>query len=292
MAYRNDVLVGLGDSQHGHAELDWAAREARIRHTGLRLVRAYHLSQAASSWDPMTERLFRADVRHAAQRRVDAALDYVHHAWPGVAAAGRIVEGLASEVLCSEAADAAVTVLGARHHGPLGATMLGSVSTVVAASAPGPVVVAARLPGDPAADPLVVAGIDCSDRTDDVLEFSFDYASRHGRGLKAVFCWHPDLLAGMRWRLPPAAPGWTERWLSEAVAGWQEKYPDVPVRRAVVREFPVTGLVAESLSQELLVVGDRPRHARVAALFGSVVQGVLHRATCPVAIVHPRADDG
>jgi len=55
-----------------------------------------------------------------------------------------------------------------------------------------------------------------------------------------------------------------------------------------VRAHPVAGLVAESLSQELLVVGARSRHARLASLLGSVSQGVLHHATCPVAVIHPR----
>jgi nucleotide-binding universal stress UspA family protein len=56
----------------------------------------------------------------------------------------------------------------------------------------------------------------------------------------------------------------------------------------VVRDHPVAGLVAASAGQDLLVVGSRSGHARVAALLGSVSQGVLHHATCPVAVVHPR----
>ena len=54
---------------------------------------------------------------------------------------------------------------------------------------------------------------------------------------------------------------------------------------AVIREHPVAGLVLASAAQYLLVVGSRGRHALAGILLGSVSQGVLHHATCPVAIV-------
>lgn len=289
MASTGGVLVGLGDAAGGVPELDWAAREAVTRNASLRVIRAYHLTWGTLPWESSSDRMFTSELRQHAQKSLDAALAHVHQAWPDLEVEGQVVDGIAWDVLRAAAADAAVTVLGSRHHGALGSALLGSVSTVVAASAPGPVVVAGYLPGDQGGDPVVVVGVDGSERTPDVLDFAFDYASRHNRRLRAIFCWHPDLLASMQWRMPPPAPERAERWLAEALAGHQENYPEVLVHRAVLREFPVAGLVAESLSQELLVVGNRSQHARVAALLGSVSQGVLHHAGCPVAIVHPRA---
>src|SRR5207245_985713 len=136
------------------------------------------------------------------------------------------------------------------------------------------------------ANPSVVVGVDGSDGGDDVLEYAFDHASRHGRPLHAVYCWRPDLLSTMQWRPEQPAPERADRWLAEAVAGWHEKYPDVELHRAVVRDHPVDGLVAASAAQELLVVGARARNARIADLLGSVSQGVLHHASCPVAVIH------
>jgi nucleotide-binding universal stress UspA family protein len=90
----------------------------------------------------------------------------------------------------------------------------------------------------------------------------------------------------MSWRLEQPAPSRVEAWLSEALAGWREKYPDVPVRRPeVIREHPTAGLVMASAAQYLLVVGNRGRHALAGTLLGSVSQGVLHRANCPVAVI-------
>jgi nucleotide-binding universal stress UspA family protein len=118
-----------------------------------------------------------------------------------------------------------------------------------------------------------------------LLEFGFDQASRSHAPLRAVLCWHPDLLASMLWRSEPPAPTRAEAWLAEALAGWQEKYPDVAVRSGVVREHAAAGLVAESATAQLLVVGNRGRHAMAGTLLGSVSQAVLHHATCPVAVV-------
>jgi nucleotide-binding universal stress UspA family protein len=73
--------------------------------------------------------------------------------------------------------------------------------------------------------------------------------------------------------------------LSEALAGWRERYPDVDVHGAVIRDHAVAGLVSESTAERLLVVGSRGRHALAGTLLGSVSQGVLHHATCPVAVV-------
>jgi nucleotide-binding universal stress UspA family protein len=53
----------------------------------------------------------------------------------------------------------------------------------------------------------------------------------------------------------------------------------------VVREHPVAGLVSEAAGAHLLVVGAHGRHALAGTLLGSVSQGVLHHATCPVAVI-------
>jgi nucleotide-binding universal stress UspA family protein len=74
-------------------------------------------------------------------------------------------------------------------------------------------------------------------------------------------------------------------WLSEALAGWRDGYSDVTVHPEFVREHPVAGLVLASSAQYLLVVGTTGHHGLPGALLGSVSQGVLHRATCPVAVV-------
>lgn len=288
MSHHGAVVVGLGDTRDDVPELYWAAREATVRNRPLHIIRAYNLAVATLPWDNMADRTIVSQMRTSALRRLRKAVTVVRGAYPDLALRADALHGTPWQVLGDAAATAEMTVVGSRRHGALGSAVLGSVSSLVAARGPGPIVVAANPPGDPAEDPAVVVGIDGSPATEDVLDFAFDYASVHRRRLQVVFCWHPDLWAGMQWRGEPPAPDRAERWMAEATGGWQEKYPDVVVSRGVVRAFPASGLVSESLSQELLVVGSHSKHPRVSAFLGSVSQGVLHHATCPVAVVHPR----
>lgn len=282
------VLVGLGSYHDGTAELDWAAAEAQARGAQLRVVRTYHLAEGIQPWSNPIDEEWIADLRRDARQRLEAALDYLGGQWPAVATSGSVVDGVPWQVLIEGSADAAVTVVGSRQLGPLGAATLGSVSTVVAAAADGPVVVVGR-PGAAATEPgSVIVGVDGSEHGDEVLAFAFEYASRHRRPVHAVYCWRPDLLATSQWRGARPAPERAGLWLAEALAGWQEKHPEVQLHRGVVRDHPVAGLVAASAGQDLLVVGGHAKHARIMAMLGSVSQGVLHHATCPVAVVHPR----
>src|SRR5581483_4014424 len=86
-------------------------------------------------------------------------------------------------------------------------------------------------------------------------------------------------------------PERAEGWLADLVGGWRGKYPDLDVSTSVVDGHPVERLVSAALGSELLVVGPHAHRRRLPALLGSVSQGVLHHARCPVAIVHRRAEN-
>jgi nucleotide-binding universal stress UspA family protein len=277
------VVVGVGDVYGATAELDWAAREAASSQRTLRVVRAWNLVANMFPWDSVTDRTIKADLHRHAREQLNRAQTYLRETWPEVVVDPLLVEGPAADVLVRESDRAAVVVLGSRRLGAVGRALVGSVSTIVAARAQGPVVVVEGLAGLPAEHSDVVVGVDGSAATQDVLAFAFDYASRRGHALRAVFCYRPDLVArGYRHGLEERA----QRWLAELTSGWQEKYPDVLIRRVVSREHPIEALAAISTGQELLVVGGHSRHARSASMLGSVSQGALHHAVCPVAVVH------
>src|SRR6185503_19830498 len=77
--------------------------------------------------------------------------------------------------------------------------------------------------------------------------------------------------------------------VGELLAGWHEEYPDVEVRRHLVRGHPVRTLVEEARGAEMLVVGSRGRGGFSGLLLGSVSNGVLREATCPVAVIRSAA---
>jgi nucleotide-binding universal stress UspA family protein len=74
--------------------------------------------------------------------------------------------------------------------------------------------------------------------------------------------------------------------LEGAVMAAHQAYPDVPVRRFVLRERAPSALVSASCGAVLLVVGDRGRTAVARRVLGSVSRHVIGRAHCSVAVVH------
>jgi nucleotide-binding universal stress UspA family protein len=282
------VVVGVDESAGADQALAWGVDEARSRAVPVRLVYAYG-SAVIYGGMPLYGNLpvpQLSQIRAVAAKLVARAAARVAELAPDVYVTTHASDDDAARVLIDESARASMIVLGSRHLGTVGSVLLGSVSAAVSARAACPVVVLRGPAGLAAEQAAVVVGVDAQDGSEAVLEFGFDYASRRSVPLSAVLCWHPDVLAEMMWRPEPPAPERAERWLSEALAGWREKYPDVVVHSGVLREHPVTGLVAASSAQDLLVVGSRGRHALAGTLLGSVSQGVLHHATCPVAVVH------
>jgi len=285
------IVVGIDGSTTDEATLAWALAEAESSRRDLRVVYAFlwpaSLGAASLEGRPLiSDPQDLASSRTIADQVVAHALDQLKSGQTSVSITGEAIEGSAVTVLRDESARASLLVLGSRQAGTLG-SVLGSVSAAVAARAHCPTVVL-RGPGGLAGErPAVVVGIDGHDldAAQTLLAFGFDYASRHGAPLRAVLCWRRDPLVVTGWRMSSTPPERVEPWLGEALAGWRDRYPDVEVHHLAIREHATAGLVTESLSQELLVVGTRGRHAIAGTLLGSVSQGVLHHAFCPVAVV-------
>ncbi len=283
------VVMGVDESPGTESALRWAVDEALARNVPLRLVCAFHYAVPPGRVPAYLDvpEVVLEQPRQTAEQLIADAVERVGAYDPRPETQWEAIDGDPVRVLLDESKSAAVTVLGSRHLNALSSALLGSVGAGVAARAYSPAVVVRGPAGRPEEGASVVVGVDATEGSDGVLEYAFEHASRHQVPLRAVLCWHPDLLATMSWRAGPPAPERVEIGLSEVLAGWQEKYPDVTVHRAVVREHAVGGLVTASLSQHLLVVGSHGRHAIAGTLLGSVSQGVLHHAMCPVAVVPP-----
>jgi len=287
MSTERPIVVGVDGSAGAQEAVRWALEEAGSRQSAVRLICAYRLMpgfyQAPGMYADYP--LDSDRIRQNAAKVISDALADAAQTAPGVQISGDTVDGSPGPALIEASEAASLLVLGSRRRSALGATILGSVSAAVAARANCPAIVLRGPSGLPEEQAEVVVGLDGTQASQALLEFAFDHASRRRARLRAVLCWHPDLLASMLWRPEPPAPTRAEAWLAETMAGWQEKYPDVDVRRGVIREHPAAGLVSESATAQLLVVGNRGRHAMAGTLLGSVSQAVLHSATCPVAVV-------
>lgn len=137
-------------------------------------------------------------------------------------------------------------------------------------------------------DHPVVLGVDGTPAGEGAIGYAFEAADRRAVPLVAVHVWR-DELDDPEWSpaFADVDPAEQEReLLSERLAGWSGRFPDVEVTRVLDDEQPVRALVARSLQASLLVVGTRGK-VRVPGRWGSVAGAVMHEAQCPVVMVRP-----
>jgi nucleotide-binding universal stress UspA family protein len=281
------VVVGVDGSESSLDAVRLAAREAALRKRPLLVVHAFVWALMRVPLGPHPLGPPDGGLRNQAERLVAEAVEEARRAAPEVPVTARSVDGGVAPVLLAEASDAHMVVLGDRGLGGFTGLLVGSVAVQVAAHATCPVVVAKgrQHPNGP-----VVVGVDESAVSDHAVGFAFEEASLRNAPLVAIHTWHFPTPTEFGDPLPLvydqeiAAAG--ERVLSEALAGWGERYPDVAVTRRVHRSQPAKALVDESDRAQLVVVGARGRGGFTGLLLGSVSQSVLHHSRCPVAVVH------
>jgi nucleotide-binding universal stress UspA family protein len=219
----------------------------------------------------------------------DAALETVHGVAHDLEVHASTPLEDARAALIEASHTASMVAVGTRGRGSVKALLLGSVSTAVAAHASSPVAVVRPGSGrTDATDGHVVVGVDAGPSSTRAVELAFQIASTEGRPLDVVFGW-PSVDTYDDWHPYDQhleTPAEHRLALSESVAGFSEKYPDVHVTQLTPELPPVQALVEQSKSASLVVVGTRGLTG-VQAVFGSVSREVLERAHCTVLVVRP-----
>lgn len=287
------VVVGVDGSASSRGALEWACAEARRADRPLLLLHA-HVVPITYAGVGSFVTLLESDVtaiQSAAQQTLAAAVATAHTLSPETRISSQSVEGSAAAALVEASVEAYAVVTGARGRGPLGAAVLGSVSTQVAMHAHCPVVVVKDVGVDDVERRKgVVVGFDGSGHSQACLAFAFEQADARGTSLDVVNAWPlerghgsasaVDAVSALR-EIGPAH----ELFVDEALAGWAQRYPDVDLERSVVHSHAVPALLEHSRSAELLVVGSRGRGGFTSLVLGSVSHAVLQGAGCPVAVV-------
>ncbi len=141
------IIVGVDGSGHSQRALEWAAKEAAIRHAPLTVITVH---QAVANFfgtpeiliedTPETDR-----VAKAAKAQTDEMLAKLGESRPASVTV-QAVHGFPGEVLISASADADLVVLGSRGQGGFARLQLGSVTFQVVQHAHSPVTIVP--PGD------------------------------------------------------------------------------------------------------------------------------------------------
>jgi nucleotide-binding universal stress UspA family protein len=287
---RRPIVVGVDPDPSRRMALAWAADEAARRRLPLRPVhaegvptRGYRGQEIPPSWEEWNE------VLHKAGKQVlEEAADFVTARHPQVEVDAVLAEGDPVWVLREQSRDATAVVLGSRH---LSRTqeVFGSASVAlpVMAHAHCPVVVVPEpehITQEPA---YYVVGVDGSEHSAAAVDVAFEEAALRGAEVRALYVWEPGPLRIFDEYAPQQE---ARRLLSETVAGRHARYPEVDLRHELLVGHPVQVLTDASAHALGLVVGTRGHGGFTGMLLGSVSQGVLHHARCPVIAVPSRPE--
>lgn len=279
-AVRNRTVVGIDPREQHVPALAWATDEAARRRLPLHLVVAVPPLPGGQHIDSPWRRTMLHAQGESALAEAVATVRALHAEVPLTT---ELLDGAPSAVLRHEAARARMLVVGSRRLSrPEEIFSAGSVVVPVSARADCPVVVIREPAHEGARHPHLVVGVDGSESSRAAVDFAVEEAAMHGAALHAVWVWRRPVVP-----FGDEAAGRDERHriLSETVAGWADKYPDVEITHEVLRGHPVEELARASADALAVVVGRHGRGGYSGMRLGSVVHGLLHRAECPVITV-------
>ncbi|MEV3901508.1 universal stress protein [Mycobacterium sp. NPDC050551] len=292
----NGVVVGVDGSPSSHVAVRWAAHEASMRHVPLTVVHAvssfaFPASTLAWPTGQIPDEVFEIQENDARQIVADA-IAVAEEAVEGdlLEVSGEHLHGGAVPSLVDLSKEAQLLVIGSRGRSGRHHRLLGSVSTGLIYHAHCPVaVIHDEMPSTTAwAQRPVVVGIDGSRASESATAIAFDQASRRGVDLIALHAWSDADLSPLGAFEIATLQNSADRVLAEAIAGWQERYPDVTVHRIVEFDTPARELLEQAERAQLVVVGSHGRGGFAGMLLGSVGNAVAQAAHVPVIVVRPR----
>jgi nucleotide-binding universal stress UspA family protein len=285
------VVVGVDGSPSSQAAVRWAAREAVLRHAGLTVVHvAESLPAVASTLDwnvgHIPEEVLEIQENTARSIIADAiavARDSTGRG-DGAEISGELMFGKPVPTLAELSEQAQVVVVGCRGATGWHRRLLGSVSTEVLHHAHCPVAVV-HDEVTPSAQLPVLIGIDGSPTSERATEIAFDEASWRGVDLVALHVVsdtiEPSGFYGMEWG---ALRSTSKTRLTDRLADWQKRYPEVNVNLEGEFARPAHQLLTRAEQAQLVVLGSHGRGGFQGMLLGSVSTAVAQESRVPVIV--------
>lgn len=285
------IVVGVDGSCASQVAVDWAARDAVMRDLPLTVV---HIATGLETWPKMSLPAgFGEWQRNRGHQIIDEAVGIASEAARGTGQRLPIKTEIYYSATIPTLVDfsryAEMVVVGRGGQGAFGA-LLGSVSSGVTQHARCPVAVIHD--EDPLmpypAQASVLVGVDGSPAAEWATEIAFDEASRRHVDLVALRAWSDAGAAdypGLDWSSMKSSE---DQFLTEHLAGWQDRYPGVRTHRLVVCDRPARQLIDHSEEAQLVVVGSHGRGGFAGMLLGSVSAAVVQSARMPVIVARRR----
>ncbi|MGB6275814.1 MAG: universal stress protein [Rhodococcus sp. (in: high G+C Gram-positive bacteria)] len=287
LAGHQKIVIGVDGSPTSIDAARWAATLAERVDSPLLIAAAvqqpmFYMGESASVvprevWD---------EQRRAAERVVTDVATAVLASHPNLAVTTSVAEATACTMMVGHSRTARILVVGNSGSGPIVSALFGSTAQETSNAALCPVIVWRE--GVGTVDAPILVGIDGSATSEVAVEQAFDLASLLDVPMIAALAWSP-LSQGAALSLP-GSPDSAEiereqrMLLSECLAGWSEKYPDVSVEHVVQQGNPAHLLIDLSKRAGLVVVGSHGRGVVARALFGSTSSNLTRHARCPVMI--------
>lgn len=277
------IVVGVDGTPASRAAVEWAARDAGLRHRNITLAHVV-LTPEMGEWVdvPLSERYTSARQERGRELLEDASALIATTAGAAVSVDTRVITDAVVPALVHLSKDAELVVVGCRGLNALAGMVLGSVSRGLLHHAQCPVVVVHDEHQAPKDAPVVV-GVDGSPASEAATALAFEEASWRGVDLVALHACSDD-----NTEIPDV--GWADletlgaEILSEQLAGWRDRYPEVHVRPIVARTSPARWIVEQADAAQLVVVGSHGRGGFAGMLLGSVSNAVVQAARVPVIV--------
>ncbi|EAP97797.1 universal stress protein family protein [Janibacter sp. HTCC2649] len=277
------IVVGVHNRPSDDNAISQGIRQARLSHRPLHLIHA--LSPGIVPWTAEyieTKNLALKECRdRAAEKASDLDISCTLHVDEP---AGVLVEASRS---------AALVILGSSGHSRSVDVARTAITRKVISHAASPVLVTPQFVEWDESGRIVV-GVDATEHSMPALEWAFAEAAARNARLLAIQTWWWEApassLGGNSWDGDEVEVAESQRiQLTEMLAGWREKYPEVRVETWVTRGRAARVLEELSATARLVVVGTRGRGGFAGLLLGSVSDHVAHHGQCPVVVVPSNA---
>lgn len=282
------VVVGVDGLHSSLGAARWAAAVAKRFGMPLHLVHSMTTTGHFVSDAAVVAIRAAADQHAVAEKILAIAEQTVNESCADVPIATRIVSEPADKALVEMSRQADLVVMGCDDVNPFAALLLGSTSLAVATHALCPVVVWREFKTPTRGS--VVVGVDGTPAGSAALAAAFEYAARFNTSVTAVHSWSAALPADeaalsylVDWEALETAE---RKVLTDAVAEWTKRYPQVDVQLFVEQAKPGRALIQHLADAQLVVVGNHRPSALAAALLGSTTLNLLHHSSVPVMVCH------